>query len=397
MLLLATLNTQQEMLYSYSSMSTGLWQGSVSSSPFRYLCKQAQAEPIPRAARHPFGLHSERGHHSLPLLRYCKARPGRRRRSSRRAVNRWPGPGKRSAPSSCRAHNGGSPQEPPLSPSDRQHLDANAASGQERQSAATAKGLIVGVPKHRQEVHHASLSRLQDEAGDSPSRLIASRQGPRSVFGLLRLARVLFHSPMALPNLLRGTLGPLLALRMLALAATAITHVVFLLWMAPGHQVGKGIPEFLLGEISILAQPIGIQPVMDLVAASLTLHQAQVLEDAKVLRDAGRRHVQLRREPAHAQRIVATLGKLPGLDKDERAGWEEITRLLDGRARDSEQADLFRTTPEPPQWAQVNLSDVRVERVRQFGPVYLALALWRRLGLHSFFAENVREGRERID
>jgi transposase len=97
------------------------------------------------------------------------------------------------------------------------------------------------------------------------------------------------------------------------------------------------------------------------------------------------------------QRIVATLGKLPGLDKDERAGWEEITRLLDGRARDNEQADLFRTTPDPPQWAQVNLSDVRVERVRQFGPVYLALALWRRLGLHSFFAENVREGRERID
>ena len=97
------------------------------------------------------------------------------------------------------------------------------------------------------------------------------------------------------------------------------------------------------------------------------------------------------------QRIVATLGKLPGLDKDERVGWEEITRLLDGRARDSEQADLFRTTPEPPQWAQVNLSDVRVERVRQFGPVYLALALWRRLGLHSFFKENVREGRERID
>jgi len=97
------------------------------------------------------------------------------------------------------------------------------------------------------------------------------------------------------------------------------------------------------------------------------------------------------------QRIVATLGKLPGLDKDERAGWEEITRLLDGRARDNEQADLFRTTPDPPQWAQVNLSDIRVERVRQFGAVYLALALWRRLGLHSFFAENVREGRERID
>jgi len=97
------------------------------------------------------------------------------------------------------------------------------------------------------------------------------------------------------------------------------------------------------------------------------------------------------------QRIVATLGKLPGLDVDERAGWEEISRLLDGRARDAEQADLFRATPESPQWAQVNLSDVRVERVRQFGQVYLALALWRRMGLHSFFAENVRQGREQID
>jgi transposase len=97
------------------------------------------------------------------------------------------------------------------------------------------------------------------------------------------------------------------------------------------------------------------------------------------------------------QRIVATLGKLPGLDEDERAGWEEIARLLEGRPRDAEQADLFRSTPEPPQWAQVNLSSVCVERVRQFGQVYLALALWRRLGLHRFFEEHIRAGREQID
>ena len=97
------------------------------------------------------------------------------------------------------------------------------------------------------------------------------------------------------------------------------------------------------------------------------------------------------------QRIVATLGKLPGLDEDERAGWDEIARLLDGRPRDTEQGDLFRSTPEAPQWAQVNLSEVRVERVRQFGQVYLALALWRRLGLHQFFEEHIRAGREQID
>lgn len=96
------------------------------------------------------------------------------------------------------------------------------------------------------------------------------------------------------------------------------------------------------------------------------------------------------------QRVVATLGKLPGLDDDERAGWEEITRLLDGRPRGA-QADLFRDTPEPPRWAQVNLSEVRVERVRQFGKVYIALALWRRLGLHDFFDEHVRRGCEQVD
>ena len=33
------------------------------------------------------------------------------------------------------------------------------------------------------------------------------------------------------------------------------------------------------------------------------------------------------------QRTVATLGKLPGLDQEERVGWEEIARVLDGKPR----------------------------------------------------------------
>jgi hypothetical protein len=97
------------------------------------------------------------------------------------------------------------------------------------------------------------------------------------------------------------------------------------------------------------------------------------------------------------QRIIATLGKAPGLDDDERAGWDEIGRLLEGRPRSAAQADLFGETSEPPQWACVDLSGVRVERVREFGKVYLALGLWRRLGLHGFFEEQVRRGRERVD
>ncbi|MFA5264678.1 MAG: IS1634 family transposase, partial [Opitutaceae bacterium] len=98
------------------------------------------------------------------------------------------------------------------------------------------------------------------------------------------------------------------------------------------------------------------------------------------------------------QRVVATLGKLPGLDEDEKAGWEEVARLLDGEAADQAQAELFEQKPTapPPQWTQVNLAGVRVERVREFGQVYLALALWRRLGLHRFFEQNVPQGREQI-
>jgi hypothetical protein len=33
------------------------------------------------------------------------------------------------------------------------------------------------------------------------------------------------------------------------------------------------------------------------------------------------------------QRIVATIGKLPGLDREERIGWDEIGRILSGKPR----------------------------------------------------------------
>jgi hypothetical protein len=41
----------------------------------------------------------------------------------------------------------------------------------------------------------------------------------------------------------------------------------------------------------------------------------------------------------------------------------------------------------------VNLS---VERLREFGSVHLALALWRRLGLHKLLSEVMGEGREDV-
>lgn len=93
------------------------------------------------------------------------------------------------------------------------------------------------------------------------------------------------------------------------------------------------------------------------------------------------------------QRVVATLGKLPGLDASARVGWEHIADLLDGKARP---ADFLAMPPEPPAWATVDTRAMWVERLRAFGNVYLALALWRRLKLDAFFNEALEAGREEI-
>lgn len=97
------------------------------------------------------------------------------------------------------------------------------------------------------------------------------------------------------------------------------------------------------------------------------------------------------------QEIVATLGKEPGLEHHSRYGWEAVTDLLEGRqpAVQGELGQQFK--PEAPaQWAQVDLRGVRVERVRDFGQVYLALSLWRRLGLHTLLRELIEAGREEV-
>lgn len=93
------------------------------------------------------------------------------------------------------------------------------------------------------------------------------------------------------------------------------------------------------------------------------------------------------------QRTVATLGKLPGLDEEARVGWEHIGEILDGRVH---QQDLLCTKPEPPAWATIDTSRMRVERLRRFGEVFLGLALWRRLKLDAFFEEAMAPGREEI-
>jgi transposase len=93
------------------------------------------------------------------------------------------------------------------------------------------------------------------------------------------------------------------------------------------------------------------------------------------------------------QRIVASIGKLPGLDKEERTGWEEIGRILTGK---QQQGSLYEQPEEPPSWATVDINRVSVERLRCFGDIYLALLLWHKLGLADFCREHMPEGREDI-
>ena len=94
------------------------------------------------------------------------------------------------------------------------------------------------------------------------------------------------------------------------------------------------------------------------------------------------------------QRVVASIGKLPGLDKEERVGWEEIGRILTGKSQP--QDSLFEETEEAPSWATVDINRVSVESLRSFGDIYLALLLWHRLGLAEFCKEQIPEGREAI-
>lgn len=118
--------------------------------------------------------------------------------------------------------------------------------------------------------------------------------------------------------------------------------------------------------------------------------------------------VRTARGPRH--RLVANLGKLPGLDQRHRHGWENLAALLDGKPRAEHQAklDLFgegnqasgavpeAPPPDAPRWVEVDVRGLRVGRVRDFGQVYLALALWRRLGLHTLLEELLPKGRETV-
>jgi transposase len=105
------------------------------------------------------------------------------------------------------------------------------------------------------------------------------------------------------------------------------------------------------------------------------------------------------------QQVVASLGKL---DAEElsglRGGWDELPALLRGdqpgvSARTAVLPGLEAHAAEPAasRWEQVDLGGLRVERSRDFGQCYLALALWHRLGLERLLSELLPAGRQTVD
>jgi transposase len=87
------------------------------------------------------------------------------------------------------------------------------------------------------------------------------------------------------------------------------------------------------------------------------------------------------------QRVVAYLGEL---DERGRMGVHQAAQPVSAA-----QADLFRQ-PSSPEWVEVDIRGVRVERSRQFGGCWLGLALLRQLGLPQLLDELLPQGREGI-
>jgi transposase len=94
-------------------------------------------------------------------------------------------------------------------------------------------------------------------------------------------------------------------------------------------------------------------------------------------------------------RVVAYLGELK---KSEKNGWAQLCRRLDQAERP--QPSLFDPPvdddPAGDDPVLVKLKDIRLERLRDFGDVWLALGLWRLLKLDALLSERMEAGAEEV-
>jgi len=99
----------------------------------------------------------------------------------------------------------------------------------------------------------------------------------------------------------------------------------------------------------------------------------------------------VRRNGKVVQETVAQLGEL---DEHGRASARDLAFAMTGR--NGAQRELFEESRPPPQKVAVRLDQVRVERGRAFGDVWLGYTLWRALKLDALCAELMPKGREAV-
>ena len=98
----------------------------------------------------------------------------------------------------------------------------------------------------------------------------------------------------------------------------------------------------------------------------------------------------VRRDGRVVQETVAQLGEL---DAEGRAKARALARTITGRV---EQRELFEDTAQDAPSVPVRLQQVRLERGRSFGDVWLGWTLWRALKLDALCAELLPAGREAV-
>jgi transposase len=98
----------------------------------------------------------------------------------------------------------------------------------------------------------------------------------------------------------------------------------------------------------------------------------------------------VRRGRKVVQETVAQLGEL---DAQGRARARTLALRITGR---DEQYELFEATAGLREPVAVRLDQIRLERARRFGDVWLAWRLWRALELDRFCSEQLVEGREQV-
>lgn len=86
------------------------------------------------------------------------------------------------------------------------------------------------------------------------------------------------------------------------------------------------------------------------------------------------------------QRVVAYLGEMDASGR--------LSLQMAAENRRDYQGDMLNELE--PKWVEVNVNAVRIERVRDFGDIWLALELIKRLGLYDFFHRLIPPGREKI-